>query len=384
MTRQKRRRKNSSPLGSKTKMILMRNSADTSFSNPSAGGFSHELRSRVNSYFKDNKLNQKEGASVYFKSIFWISIYLGSFALILSGIVNVWGMLALALAMGLSMAGIGLNTMHGANHGTFSKNKFINKLAGSTLCLFGGNPFFWKLQHNVLHHTYTNVHSKDEDIDAGSLLRFSHQEKLRWFHRYQHLYFPLLYSLMTLLWAFHKDYDQLVRYHKMGLIKQHRSSFSSELVKTTVIKLGYIGYIVILPLLIGDFTWWQWGIGFLTMHFSAGLILALIFQSAHVVGETDFPMPDNDGQLTDEWMMHQLRTTSNFATSNRWLSWLLGGLNFQVEHHLFPSIGHAHFGPISKIVRKCAIDFNLPYNESPTFGKAIFSHVRLLKHMGRN
>ena len=362
----------------------MKNNTTQSFSNSVVGGFSHELKSRVNSYFKENGLSKKEGASIYFKSILWISIYIGSFVLILTGIINVWGMLALALAMGLSMAGIGLNTMHGANHGSFSKNKSMNKLASSTLCLFGGNPFFWKLQHNVLHHTYTNVHSKDEDIDAGNLLRFSHEDKLRWFHRYQHFYFPFLYSLMTLVWAFHKDYGQLMRYHKMGLVKQHRSSFGSELTKTTLIKLGYIGYIAVLPLLITDLTWWQWGIGFLTMHFSAGLILALIFQSAHVVGETDFPVPDNEGKLNDEWMMHQLRTTSNFATSNKWLSWLLGGLNFQVEHHLFPSIGHVHFRSISKIVQKCAFDFNLPYNESPTLRKAIFSHIRLLKNMGRS
>ncbi len=341
------------------------------------------MRLRVQSYFSENKIRKTEGSKVYIKSALWISLYVGSFVLILTGLLNAWAMLGLAFCMGLSMAGIGLNTMHGANHNAFSQNTFLNKLAASTLCLFGGNPFFWKLQHNVLHHTYTNVHSKDEDIDAGKLLRFSTEDDLRWFHRYQHYYFPLLYSLMTLVWAFHKDYDQLARYHKMGLIKQHRSSFKAQLTKTTLIKLGYIGYIAVLPLLIGDFSWWQWGIGFLTMHFTAGLILALIFQSAHVVSETNFPVPDNDGKLNDEWMMHQLRTTSNFATKNRWFSWLIGGLNFQVEHHLFPNIGHVHLRQISKIVKKCAGEFGLPYNESPTFGKAVFSHVKLLKQLGR-
>mgnify|MGYP000583501678 CR=1 FL=1 len=352
------------------------------FSSADSNGFSYELRTRVNSYFKENNIGKHEGSSVIFKSTIWLLIYFGSYTLILTGILNVWAMWALTLAMGFAMAGIGLNIMHGANHDTFSKNKTINKIAGATLCLFGGNPFFWKLQHNVLHHTYTNVHSKDEDIDAGSLLRFSKEEKLRWFHKYQHYYFPLLYSWLTVLWAFHKDYDQLARYNKMGLVKQHRSSMGNQLVKTTLIKLGYVGYIAIIPAFFADFAWWQLLIGFFVMHFTAGFTLSMIFQCAHVVSETNFPVPDNEGKLNDEWMTHQLRTTSNFATSNRFLSWLLGGLNYQIEHHLFPSIGQNHLRNISGIVKQCARDFNLPYHESPSFLKAIFSHIKVLKRLG--
>jgi linoleoyl-CoA desaturase len=345
--------------------------------------FSTELRKRVNNYFKEKNVSVYGNWRVYHKTVVWLVLYLTPLVIILTGIPGIWGSLLLVLLMGISMCGIGLNVMHDANHGNYSSKGWVNNLAGASLTLMGGNPLNWRIQHNVLHHTFTNVLHKDEDVGPRYVLKFSPSDKTRWFHRYQHIYAPFFYALMTLIWAFSKDFTQLQRYHKLGLVKQQRTSYRAELWRTIAIKVFYFGYILVLPMLVTDLLWWQWLIGFLTMHFTAGLLLALVFQSAHVVEQTEHPVPDTNLAMEDEWMVHQLRTTANFATKNKWFSWFAGGLNFQIEHHLFPNISHIHYPAISEIVKQCAHDFNLPYHDAPTFTAAVRSHFKTLKELGR-
>ncbi len=353
------------------------------FSRVQGAGFSTELRKRINEYFKENQKKIHGNWGVYHKTIIWHFLYLAPYVLILNGILGAWANIGLAVLMGVAMCGIGLNVMHDANHGTFARKKWLNKLAGGSLVLMGGNPFTWRMQHNVLHHTYTNIQHKDEDIAPRYVLKFCPQDKTRWFHRYQHIYASFFYALMTIAWTLHKDFVQLIRYNKMGLLKQHKASYSKEMSRNIAIKIFYFGYIGVLPLMISDLSFGQWLIGFLTMHFTAGLLLGLIFQSAHVVEDTENPMPDAAGNMEDEWMIHQLRTTANFANRSKWFTWFAGGLNFQVEHHLFPNISHIHYPAISKIVKQTAKEFNLPYHEAPSFYTAVRSHFRALKRMGR-
>jgi linoleoyl-CoA desaturase len=353
------------------------------FARNQANGFSTELRRRVKQYFQENNLPKQGDWRVHMKAVLWVAAYLVPYFLILTLDMPLWTAWLLTVVMGVSMAAVGLNTMHDANHQTFAKNNRLNKLAGATLALFGGSPLNWRIQHNVLHHTFTNIPHKDEDISAGGLFKFTPSEKTRWFHRYQHLYAPFLYALMTLAWTMHKDFRQLVDYHRMGLLHRQRTTFARELTNNILIKLFYYSYIAMVPLWLLDITWWQWLIGYLTMHFVSGLLLALIFQSAHVVEETDKPMPV-EGKVEDEWMVHQLRTTANFATKSRFWNWFSGGLNFQVEHHLFPNISHIHYPKLSKIVKECAQEFGVPYHEAPTFARAVSSHFRTLKQLGRS
>ena len=170
----------------------------------------------------------------------------------------------------------------------------------------------------------------------------------------------------------------------MGLIRRQNSTFVKEMSKTIGIKLFYFGYIMVIPLWIADISFGQWLLGFFIMHATAGLLLSLVFQSAHVVEETENPIPDQEGRLEDEFMIHQLRTTANFATNSRWFSWFAGGLNFQIEHHLFPNISHIHYPALSKIVKECTLEYNLPYHEFPTMLNAVTSHFRKLKAIGRD
>lgn len=319
------------------------------------------------------------------KSIFMFTIYLAPYFLLLSNqITNGYAQLGLVILMGVGMSGIGLSVMHDANHGSYSKNQFINKIMSLSITLIGGSSINWQLQHNNLHHTFTNIEGHDEDIAPLGFLRFSPHAEFRKIHRFQFLYAWFFYGLMTIMWAFTKDFAQLKRYHKMDLLKVKQATYSNELAKLIFAKVLYLGCALLLPMLVMNVMWWEVLLGFFVMHFTCGLILALIFQPAHVVEMTDFPLPnETTNTMEDEWAIHQLKTTANFAPKSYLFSWFVGGLNFQIEHHLFPKISHVHYPAISKIVKAVCLEYQLEYIEYPTMRKAIGAHVRWLRQMGR-
>jgi linoleoyl-CoA desaturase len=341
------------------------------------------LNSRVNQYFKSNQISRNANAEMVIKTIFMFSLYLVPYALILSGVVtSLWLMFVLCLIMGTGIAGIGLSVMHDANHGAYSNKGWINNLLGFSLNIVGGNAFNWKVQHNVLHHTYTNIHDVDEDISPRGILRMCPHGEWKSFHRYQHLYAWFFYGLMTIVWVIVKDFMRLSKYQKDGLVKKQRASLAQELFVMIASKLAYVFYIFVLPAIILPLAWWQILLGFLIMHYVAGFILAVIFQPAHVIEGTEYPMPDESGKMDNNWAIHQLYTTTNFANNSRIFSWYVGGLNFQVEHHLFPNVCHVHYRKISEIVKSTAHEFGLPYKSEPTFVRALIGHAKLLKQLG--
>jgi linoleoyl-CoA desaturase len=284
--------------------------------------------------------------------------------------------------MGFGTAGIGLSIMHDANHGSYSKKKWINNLLGFSLNLIGGHSFNWRVQHNVLHHTYTNIHEVDEDISPRGVIRMCPESIWRPIHKYQHFYAWFLYGLLTFIWILFKDFVRLVRYQKDGLVKKQKASLLQEWIILIITKTVYITYMFLLPLLVTPFSFWQIFLGFFVMHYIAGFILAIIFQPAHVIEGTAYPMPDETGNLENNWAIHQMLTTTNFGHREKLFSWYVGGLNYQVEHHLFPNICHVHYRQIAPIVEKTAKEFGVPYKSQDTFLRAIAAHARLLKELG--
>jgi linoleoyl-CoA desaturase len=302
----------------------------------------------------------------------------------LTGVVtNIWIMASLCFVMGIGTAGIGLSVMHDANHGAYSSKSWINNLVGYSLNIVGGNSFNWKVQHNVLHHTYTNIHDVDEDISPRGVLRMTPHGPWKFFHRFQHLYAWFFYGLMTLVWVLVKDFVRIVKYQKDGMMKKQKASAAREWMVLILTKIIYVSYIFVLPALILPVAWWQVLIGFVIMHYIAGFILAVIFQPAHVIDGTEYPLPDADGKIDNSWAIHQLHTTTNFANKSKIFSWYVGGLNFQIEHHLFPNVCHVHYRKISEIVKETAAEFGLPYKSEPTFIGALIGHAKLLKELGR-
>lgn len=342
------------------------------------------LRKRVSDYFEQNKISKYGNTNMFIKSAILIIAYAVPYSLMVSGVItNTWLLLAAWMFMGATMAGIGFSIMHDANHGAYSSNKTVNKMMGYVINLVGGSSVNWKIQHNVLHHTYTNVEGVDEDIDPGILMRLSPHAKHYKMHRIQHIYGWFLYSLMTFLWITTKDFRQLHRYKKMGLTKAQNVKYGWQLFKLTMSKVIYYTIFLVIPLLTISAPWWQIVLFFIIMHMVAGFILGIVFQPAHVMPTTEYPLPDEKGNLENDWAIHQLFTTTNFSPNNFFLNWYVGGLNFQVEHHLFPNICHVHYKKISKIVRETAEEFDLPYHSQPTFWKAISLHASMLKQLGQ-
>lgn len=341
------------------------------------------VNQRVNEYFKSNNISRYGNGWMVLKSAFMYALYFTPFVLMLAGVVtSPWVMLALCLLMGVGLAGIGLSIMHDANHGGYSNKPWLNNLMGYSLNLVGGNAFNWKVQHNVLHHTYTNIHDVDEDISPRGVLRMCPHGEWKFFHRFQHLYAWFFYGLMTLVWIVFKDFGRLMKYQREGLVKKQRANIGREWAILILTKLFYFAYIVVLPLALLPIAWWQLLIGFVAMHYVAGFILAVIFQPAHVIDGTEYPLPDDEGKMENSWAVHQMHTTTNFANNNRILSWYVGGLNYQVEHHLFPNICHVHYRKISHIVKYTAEEFGVPYKSEPTFIGALIGHAKLLKQLG--
>lgn len=341
------------------------------------------LNQRVNQYFKSNNISKHANTEMVIKTIFMLSLYLIPYALMLGGIIQ--GNLALwitTIVMGLGMAGIGLSIMHDANHGAYSSKPWVNNLLGATLNLVGGHSFNWKVQHNVLHHTYTNVHEVDEDISPRGVLRMAPGSPWKPMHRYQHLYAWFFYGLLTFVWILFKDFQRLTRYQRDGFVTRQKSTAVKEWSILLLTKVIYVIYICVIPMQVLDISFGTWFIGFLTMHYISGFILAIIFQPAHVVDGTIYPEADDQGNLENNWAIHQMQTTTNFAMDSTWFSWYVGGLNFQVEHHLFPQICHIHYRKLAPILEATAKEFGVPYKKKKTFLDAVLDHAKMMKVLG--
>ncbi|MFC5412610.1 fatty acid desaturase family protein [Larkinella bovis] len=351
------------------------------FLNKEKSHFFSALRSRIDQHFQQEGFSKTGEQPILFKSLFMLALYLVPYLLILSNEVSETGMLVLSAVMGLGIAGVGMSVMHDANHGSFSSRSWINQCFSGSLYLLGGNVYNWKIQHNTLHHTYTNIDQLDSDITGKPFLRLSNQQRLHRMHRYQHVYAFLLYGLMTFSFLV-KDIRQVWDFNQKARQRLTKAFPLSQILILIASKVLYLFFICALPLLVTDLTVWQWLIGYLVMNFVAGLVLSTIFQLAHVVEEVVAPTLNDDGNIENAWAIHQLESTVNFS-SFRWLSWFIGGLNFQIEHHLFPSISHIHYPAIAPIVQATAEEYGLQYHQKASLVEAIGSHISQLKKLGR-
>lgn len=340
------------------------------------------LKKRVNTYFKENNIEKQANTKMKIKTAVMISLYFLPWILMLTNVFSgFWPVFGLWIMMGIGMSGIGLSIMHDANHGCYSRNQKVNKTLGFLINFLGAYHVNWKIQHNVLHHTYTNIDELDEDI-INPVLRFSPHQDRKPINRIQAFYAPFLYSIMTLYWVFSKDFAQVKRYERKDLLKTQGLTLKKALTHLYFHKIWYLILFLVLPIVLTNVPWWQSIIGFLSMHFLCGLALALIFQPAHVIEDTEFFVPDENSSVENNFAIHQMKTTSNFARKSRILSWFVGGLNYQIEHHLFPNICHIHYKDISKIVKETAKEYGVPYYEHKTFFAAVKSHFTLLHQLG--
>ena len=348
--------------------------------------FFQALKISVDDYFKKNNIRKTGDFRLYLKTVVLIgsivSIYLCLMLLHPYLTQHIGLALLMAATFGFLSACIGFSVMHDANHGSYSPNNTLNDLVGLIGSNgLGANAFFWKQKHNIIHHTYTNIDGIDDDIAKSPIIRQCESQKWVPAHKIQHIYMPFIYSLSSLFWIFFMDFSKYFS-RKIYTTEAWHMSFKNHLA-FWITKVYYLTFFIIIPIMFWG--WAAWLLGFLLSHIFMGITLSFVFQLAHVVENTEFehvPL-DTNKHIETAWAEHQIKTTANFAMSNKIISWFVGGLNFQIEHHLFPKVSHVHYPAISLIVQEKCKEFNLPYNQYPTMGKAIASHFRVMKQLGK-
>lgn len=345
--------------------------------------FKKELRQRIQNYFSESGKRAQDNFLMYLKVsgiLLWFGI---SYYLLVFVSHSFLEGAAYAILFGLSWAAVGFNIQHDANHGAISKKGWINRIFGYTLdFLMGLNSRMWHFKHNQAHHTYTNIADADEDISIGWFARFAPTQPLHKIHRYQHIYMWILYGFMIIRWQFFSD---VVRFFK-GKTETERKALHTpwSIVLFFAGKICLLLFFFVIPMLVHP--WWVVLLFYACMFFALGILLVTVFQMAHCVNEAEHPHikegEDGVAMAEDEWIWHQLRTTVDFAPKNWLVTLYLGGLNFQVEHHLEPRICHLHYPRIASIVQETCKKFGMPYKSNPGFFSAIASHYRFLKRMG--
>lgn len=339
-----------------------------------------DLKKKVHEYFEQKGINTTGTPRLFTKAICMVIALVFVYVHLIFW-TPVWYLALMeCMVLGGLVAGIGFNVMHDGSHGSFSKYKWVNKMAASSISLLGANHFMWNMKHNMIHHSFTNVDGVDDDIEIGFMMRMAPTQKHYKVHRFQHFYFWVLYMLLYVFWIFFADYNKYFS-RRIGNVPLKKMQLKDHFEFWSVKVYHAMVFIVIPIMAVG---WLDWLIGFLTMSVVAGFVLSIVFQLAHTVEHTEFPVADMDShKLPDEFAAHQIKTTANFATRNKLVSWLVGGLNFQIEHHLFPKISHVHYPAISKIVKSVCLEHQLQYVEYPTMRKAVGAHLRFLRQMGR-
>lgn len=343
--------------------------------------FFDALKKKVDHYFNENALKTSGNWKLYLKSGLLIASFFALYGILVFVSMPVWLSIVLCVIFGINIAAIGFNVMHDGAHGSFSSREWVNDIMGYSLNIMGGDVNLWKIKHNLIHHSFTNIEGLDDDIDIRPLMRTTLIQPRLKMHRWQHIYSIALYSLTYALWVFYFDFKKYFS-RKIGAMPIRRFSMKNHII-FWITKLAHFVVFIGLPMYTNGIL--ATIVGYLIVAFVCGIILSYVFQLAHVMENTEFVNPKEveGGKIEDEWAVHQIKTTTNFATRSKVISWLTGGLNFQVEHHLFPRISHVHYPELNKIVKETCQQFGVKYNEYRTVFQAVRSHVKHLKLVGR-
>ncbi|MCW5829352.1 MAG: acyl-CoA desaturase [Deltaproteobacteria bacterium] len=353
-----------------------------SFVAPENDPFTIAVKARINAYFRASGKSRHWNGLMLAKTCFYIGGLLGCYLAILSGQFSEPVLLGLCVGMGLFTAGIGFNVGHDAIHGGYSSGRLLTRIMSHSFTMIGANVYNWNISHNIVHHTYTNIPGADGDLSTVPALRFSSEAPWKPFHRYQHLYAYILYALSTLMWVTKKDYRHFFE-EKLLIYQKPSRPPRREYFILFGGKLVYYFMMLVIPALVLDLPVWKIITGFVVMHLAAGAALANVFAMGHMVEGTALRPAGPDGHIHESWAAHQVRTSANFGTRYPHLSnWFCGGLNFQIEHHLFPRICHVHYPDIAPIVKQTAAEFGIPYTEFETILAGARSHYRWLRHYG--
>ena len=341
--------------------------------------FSRDLDAAVDDYFDTTGRDRRDVPQMYRKTAIILVWFVASWALLVFAAQNAWQGIACAMSVGLSIAAVGMSIQHDANHGAYSKHVWVNRIFGATLDVMGVCSFIWRPKHNTAHHTFTNVEGIDYDLDFGGLARLSPEQPRRFWHRQQHFYLWFFYGFLLPKWVFFDDFV-IMKKRYVGVHKLPAPTMATW-IGFVAWKVFFIGWAIVVPAMFHPL--WQVVVFHAIAAFTLGATLGTMFQLAHCVGAAEFPqMPAAGERMKNDWAKHQLATTVDFAPKSAVLTWFCGGLNFQVEHHLFPKTCHLHYPALARIVAKVASDHGLEHRVHATFAMALGSHFDHLRKLG--
>lgn len=341
--------------------------------------FFRSIQAKVEQYFEEKNIKKTGNSRLYIKTAILLVAAVVMYTVLITVSLPPGIAILICCLFGITQAGIGFNIMHDANHGSFSGRKWVNSTMSMSANVMGVNAWFWRQKHNIIHHTYTNVDGVDDDIIKSPFLRMCHSQKHMPMHKFQYIYCIFLYGFTSLMWIFVSDFIQYFQ-RKISTTKV-RGMVPKEHFIFWISKALYCFLFIALPIyLLG---WLPVLVGFSIIHFVLGVTISVVFQLAHVVEATHFVDGNSKSiKIEDEWAVHQVRSTADFATGNKIVSWFTGGLNYQVEHHLFPNISHVHYPVIHKIVKEECKNHKVRFNAYPSLTSALLSHLRFLKQLG--
>jgi linoleoyl-CoA desaturase len=341
--------------------------------------FHKELRQRVDDYFRSSERSPRDSPAMYLKTAIILAAFAGLYSLLVFVASAWWQAVPLAILLSLSMAAIGFNIEHDGSHHSYSNRAWINRLAAMTMDLIGASSYVWHWKHVVVHHTYVNITGHDADIDIAFFGRLTPHQKRFTLHRWQHFCLWPLYGLNVVKWNLYDDFRDVIL-GRIGTTRMPRPK-RWELAGFVGGKALFLTLAFGLPLLFHSL--WLVLLFYVLVAVLAGVVVSVVFQLAHCVEEADFPLPQaNSDSMDNAWAVHQVETTVDFSRRSRVQSWLLGGLNFQIEHHLFPRVCHVHYPAISNLVQQTCREFGVRYGEHTSFRAGLSSHFRWLRRMG--
>ena len=343
------------------------------------GEFQAELRRRVAATLTPRRVRRGQIRFVA-KAALMIGWAASSYLALLLVPLPVWAVVLLAVSLGLALAGVAFCVGHDANHGAVFRRRGPNRALGVVFDVMGASSHVWRTKHNQAHHSYTNIADADDDIEMLPLARLAPDQRRRWFHRWQHVYLWPIYGLYTLRAHLVGDFVELMQ-GRIGRMTPLRWPRGRDLAVFLGGKVIFWSWALVVPLVLHPW-WWVLPV-FLLVSWVMGFTLAIVFQLAHCVDEARFSSVEEMRSVpSGEWAVHQVESTVDFCTQSRTLTWYLGGLNFQIEHHLFPRVCHVHYPALLPVVQATCEEFGVRHLVQPTLRSALRSHVRWLRHMG--
>jgi linoleoyl-CoA desaturase len=340
-------------------------------SRPEQGGglsFPKVLRRRLEAFFADADLSPKADPMMWGKIAVGMAVLAGSWTALYLLRPGGWEFVAFYVLGGLAQTFLLLK---------ISPRPGINKSLNYVFDLCGISSYMWRILHHRGHHSCINLHGEDDAIEGRGLFRFTPHDPRLSLHRFQHIYALFLYALFSLEYVFVSDFQSFFMPGHAYLTRTRHPL--REYVVLFAGKAFYLTYMLVLPVVVIKEPLLLVLAAFFVVHLIVGISVVLVFQTTHVIEDTYFPLDRNE---FENGVYHVFATTADYATENPVVSWLVGGLNHHVVHHLCPYVCHTHYAPLTRIVKETAEEFGVPYRQHATMTRAVWHHLQLLKQLG--